>query len=135
MPFGLVSAPATFARMMRAVLAASAISFFDDILVVSLLVGGTLERRPRCADQSTRCRADNQTFQDLRWFPEAGVSRSYAWSRWFATRGEEGSEDFVDCNTNDEETGESSVGNRGLLPKIRSESGVSDGTNFGSAFR
>ena len=35
MPFGLVSAPAAFARMMRAVLAESAINFFDDILVAS----------------------------------------------------------------------------------------------------
>lgn len=35
MPFGLVSAPATFARMMRWLLNESAINFFDDILVTS----------------------------------------------------------------------------------------------------
>jgi hypothetical protein len=35
MPFGLVSAPATFARMMRSVLGDSALNFFDDILVAS----------------------------------------------------------------------------------------------------
>jgi hypothetical protein len=35
MPFGLVSAPATFARMMRWLLDESAVNFFDDILVAS----------------------------------------------------------------------------------------------------
>ena len=35
MPFGLVSAPATFARAMRELLGDSAINFFDDILIAS----------------------------------------------------------------------------------------------------